>query len=219
MDLNIHSSDKVLSAQEREEFRILSEETIRDFSESIDGFGEIIKEYQPSQNKVHDQITKTILDIGIYTFYTYCDCTVLLKHFILSTDLYEKSFFRGKIKVLLNEGFKRLYGFNENQQEQSYFAKLDKIIHHFPGFKSEYGSILSDLRDFSEQSSWWRDERNIEVHLDMSQLYKIRHEEINERKEAMEAQLLMSLLVQINKLMGRMNQTYISYMSEHLKVE
>jgi hypothetical protein len=53
----------------------------------------------------------------------------------------------------------------------------------------------------------------------MSQLYKIRHEEINERKEAMEAQLLMGLLVQINKLMGRMNQTYISYMSEHLKVE
>ena len=45
------------------------------------------------------------------------------------------------------------------------------------------------------------------------------HEEINESKVAMEAQLLMGLLVQINKLMGRMHQAYINYMSEHLKVE
>ena len=38
MDLNIYYNNKVLSAQEREGFRIISEETIRDFSESIEGF-------------------------------------------------------------------------------------------------------------------------------------------------------------------------------------
>ena len=219
MDLNIYYNNKVLSAQEREEFRIRAEETIEIFTESIDGFCELYQEYKPSQNKVHDKITKTVLDVGIFTCYTYCDCTVLLKHFILSTDLYEKRLFRGKLKVLLNEGFKNLYGFNDKQRKKSYYIKLGEIMNYFPGIQSEYDSILLKLKQLSEQSSWWKDERNTEVHLDMSQLYKSRHEEINESKVAMEAQLLMGLLVQINKLMGRMHQAYINYMSEHLKVE
>ena len=219
MDLNIHYNNKILSPQEREEFRIRSEEAIEVFAESIDGFCELYQEYKPSQNKSHDEITKTVLDVGIFTCYTYCDCTVLLKHFVLSTDLYEKSLFRGKLKVLLNEGFKSLYGFNDKQRKRSYYIKLGEIMNYFPGFQLEYDSILLKLKQLSEQSTWWKDERNTEVHLDMSQLYKARHEEINESKVAMEAQLLMGLLVQINKLMGRMHQAYINYISEHLKVE
>ena len=219
MDLNIYYNNKVLSAQEREEFRIRAEETIEIFTESIDGFCELYQEYKPSQNKVHDKITKTVLDVGIFTCYTYCDCTVLLKHFILSTDLYEKRLFRGKLKVLLNEGFKNLYGFNDKQRKRSYYIKLGEIMNYFPGFQLEYDSILMKLKQLSEQSTWWKDERNTEVHLDMSQLYKTRHEEINESKVAMESQLLMGLLVQINKLMGRMHQAYIDYMMMHLKIE
>ena len=219
MDLNIYYNNKVLSAQEREEFRIRAEETIEIFTESIDGFCELYQEYKPSRNKVHDKITKTVLDVGIFTCYTYCDCTVLLKHFILSTDLYEKRLFRGKLKVLLNEGFKSLYGFNDKQRKRSYYIKLGEIMNYFPGFQLEYDSILLKLKQLSEQSTWWKDERNTEVHLDMSQLYKTRHEEINESKVAMESQLLMGLLVQINKLMGRMHQAYIDYMMMHLKIE
>lgn len=219
MDLNIYYNNQVLSAQEREEFRIMSEETIRDFSESIEGFYELSQEFKPSQNKEHDKITKTILDVGIFTSYTFCDCVALLKHFVLSLNAYDKSLFRGKLKVLLNEGFKNLYGFNDKQREKSYYIKLGEIINHFPSFQLEYDSILLKLKQLSEQSTWWKDERNTEVHLDMSQLYKTRHEEINESKVAMESHLLIDLLVQINKLMGRMHQAYIDYMMMHLKIE
>ena len=219
MDLNIYYNNKVLSAQEREEFRILSEETIRDFSESIEGFYELSQEFKPSPNKDRDKITKTVLDVGIFTSYTFCDCVALLKHFVLSSNAYDKSLFRGKLKVLLNEGFKRLYGFNDKQREKSYYIKLGEIMNYFPGFKSEYDFILLKLKQLSEQSTWWRGERNIEVHLDMSQLYKARHEEINESKVAMETHLLIDLLVQINKLMGRMHQAYIDYIMMHLKIE
>ena len=217
--MNIYYNNKVLSAQEREEFRIRSDEAIDVFAESIDGFYELNREHKPSQNKAHDKITKTVLDIGIFTSYTFCDCVALLKHFVLSSNTYDKSLFRGKLKVLLNEGFKNLYGFNDKQREKSYYIKLGEIINHFPGFKSEYNSILLKLKQLSEQSAWWKDERNIEVHLDMTQLYKSRHEEINESKVAMEAHLLLDLLVQINKLMGRMHQAYIDYMIMHLKIE
>ena len=219
MDLNIYYNNKVLSAQEREEFRIRSDEAIDVFAESIDGFYELNREHKPSQNKAHDKITKTVLDVGIFTSYTFCDCVALLKHFVLSSNTYDKSLFRGKLKVLLNEGFKNLYGFNDKQREKSYYIKLGEIINHFPGFKSEYNSILLKLKQLSEQSAWWKDERNIEVHLDMTQLYKSRHEEINESKVAMEAHLLIDLLIQINKLMGRMHQAYIDYMIMHLKIE
>ena len=219
MDLNIYYNNKVLSAQEREEFIILSEETIRDFSESIEGFYELSQEFKPSQNKDHDKITKTVLDVGIFTSYTFCDCVALLKHFVLSSNAYDKSLFRGKLKVLLNEGFKSLYGFNDKQRKRSYYIKLGEIMNYFPGFQLEYDSILLKLKQLSEQSTWWKDERNTEVHLDMYKLYKTRHEEINESKVAMESQLLIGLLVQINKLMGRMHQAYIDYMVMHLKIE
>lgn len=219
MDLNIYYNNKVLSAQEREEFRIMSEETIRDFSETIEGFYELSQEFKPSQNKDHDKITKTVLDVGIFTSYTFCDCVALLKHFVLSSNAYDKSLFRGKLKVPLNEGFKSLYGFNDKQRKRSYYIKLGEIMNYSPGFQLEYDSILLKLKQLSEQSTWWKDERNTEVHLDMSQLYKARHEEINESKVAMESQLLIGLLVQINKLMGRMHQAYIDYMMMHLKIE
>ena len=218
MELSIYYNNKVLSAQEREEFRILSEETIRDFSESIEGFYELSQEFKPSQNKDHDKITKTVLDVEIFTSYTFCDCVALLKHFVLSSNAYDKSLFRGKLKVLLNEGFKSLYGFNDKQRKRSYYIKLGEIMNYFPGFQLEYDSILLKLKQLSEQSTWWKDERNTEVHLDMSQLYKTRHEEINESKVAMESHLLIDLLVQINRLMGRMHQTYLNYMMIHLKI-
>ena len=159
------------------------------------------------------------MDVGIFTSYTFCDCVTLIKHFVLSSNSYDKSLFRGKLKILLNEGFKNLYGFNDKQQKKSYYIKLGEIIKYFPGFQSEYNSILLDLKHLSEQSSWWKDERNIEVHLDMSQLYKTRHEEINESKVAMESHLLIDLLVQINRLMGRMHQAYLNHMMMHLKIE
>lgn len=217
--MNIHYNNKVLSDREREEFKIMSEETIREFSESIEGFYELSQNFQSSQNKEHDKITKTILDVGIFTSYTFCDCVTIIKHFVLSSNSYDKSLFRGKLKILLNEGFKNLYGFNDKQQKKSYYIKLGEIIKYFPGFQSEYNSILLDLKHLSEQSSWWKDERNIEVHLDMSQLYKTRHEEINESKVAMESHLLIDLLVQINRLMWRMHQAYLNHMMMHLKIE
>ena len=217
--MNVYYNNKVLSDREREEFKIMSEETIREFSESIEGFYELSQIFQSSQNKEHDKITKTILDVGIFTSYTFCDCVTLIKHFVLSSNSYDKSLFRGKLNILLNEGFKNLYGFNDKQQKKSYYIKLGEIIKYFPGFQSEYNSILLDLKHLSEQSSWWKDERNIEVHLDMSQLYKTRHEEINESKVAMESHLLIDLLVQINRLMGRMHQAYLNHMMMHLKIE
>ena len=209
-------NSKVLSAKEREEYRVKADDTIQCLSESIDCLYEILQELKPSQNKEYDKIMSTVLDIELFTNCAHCDCIVMLKHFILSTSPYEKSFFRGKLKVLLNESFKKLYGFNDHKQ--SYFNKLGEIINMFPGLKAEYESIRLDLDRMSKHSTWWKNERNIEVHIDMSQLCKIRHEEINESKEAMESLQLLNLFNRVNRLIANLNQVYINYMRKHLKI-
>ena len=216
--MNINYNNNVLSEKERAEFRDRAEETVQIFIESIEGFHELSQDFKPSQNDAHNKISQTILDVGMFTCYTYCDCVTILKLFILSSNAYEKSLLRGKLMVLLNEGFKHLYGFNTSQHKKSYFTKLDGIIDMFPGFKSEHTSIQSDLKRMSTHSTWWQDERNIEVHIDMSKLYKIRHEEINERKVVKYSHRLLDLFMRVNKLMGSMNQAYIDYMLHHLKV-
>lgn len=67
----------------------------------------------------------------------------------------------------LNEGFKKLYGFNPNAHKESYCSKLEGIMHMFPGFKTEFASIKSKLDEISKSDSWWKDIRNAEVHIDI----------------------------------------------------
>ena len=95
----------------------------------------------------------------------------------------KRVFFEAK-KVQLNESFKKLYGFNKKAYKDSYCAQLENIITMFPGFKSEFDELLLDL-ELIWKDSWWKDERDAEVHIDAAKLYELRHEEINESKVVM----------------------------------
>ena len=86
-----------------------------------------------------------------------------------------------------------------------------EIIPMFPGFKPEFEELLSDLEQVS-RNSWWKDERDAEVHIDASKLYELRHEEINESKEVMEAWQLMNLFNRFNNLTARLHKVYLNYM-------
>ena len=80
----------------------------------------------------------------------------------------------------------------------------------FPGFKPEFEELLSDLEQVS-RNSWWKDERDAEVHIDASKLYELRHEEINESKEVMGTWQLMNLFNRFNNLIAR-HKVYLNYM-------
>lgn len=122
---------------------------------------------------------------------------------------YEKSFFRGKLQVQLNESFKKLYGFTELAHKTSYCSKLEEIISLFPNFKNEFKHLLSDLEEISKQDSWWKDVRNAEVHIDIPTLYESRHEEINESKVVMETMRLINFFDRFNNLTSRMIPAYM----------
>ncbi len=211
MMYRLNYNNKILSPQEREEFRKLSDECITEFSASIDGIYQLAKEFSLSGNSGSNQINDTLTDVCIFIGISFCDCIVLTKLFVMATNSYEKSCLRGKLKVLLNESFKKLYGFNEKGYKDSYCAKLEQIISMFPAFEYEFRSILSDLAHFSK-NSWWKEERNAEVHIDVHKLYASRHKEINESKVAMEAVQLFGIYNRFTNLMKRLNQMYINYM-------
>lgn len=204
-------NNRILSSQERDEYCKISDGFIKEFSECIDGIHQLAKENSTSGNSDFKKITNTTINIGIFTNYSFCDCIVLMKLFVRATNPYEKSMLRGKLKVQLNEGFKKLYGFTEKGYKDSYCAQLESIMPMFPGFRNEFDELLLDLAQISKHP-WWKDERNAEVHIDAVRLYELRHEEINESKVAMETMQLIKLFNRFNHLIARMHHAFLDYM-------
>ena len=165
-------NNRILSEQERVEFCEKSDEYINMFSECIEEICQLATKIQESENSDYDKITNTLILTSTFTGYSFCDCIVLTKLFVRATNPYEKSFLRGKLKVQLNESFKKLYGFSKKGYKDSHCAQLETIITMFPGFKSEFDELLSDLEQISK-NSWWKDERDAEVHINATKLYKL----------------------------------------------
>lgn len=129
---------------------------------------------------------------------------------------YEKSLLRGKLKVHLNECFKKLYGYTNQSKKVSYAAKLKEIMPHFHGPDREFARILDDLEEISKRDSWWKEVRCAEVHMDVPILYESRHEEINESQVVMETMRLIPFINRFNALLARMNHAHVIYMFDHL---
>lgn len=204
-------NNRILSEQERVEFCEKSDEYINMFSECIEEICQLATKIQESENSDYDKITNTLILTSTFTGYSFCDCIVLTKLFVRATNPYEKSFLRGKLKVQLNESFKKLYGFSKKGYKDSHCAQLETIITMFPGFKSEFDELLSDLEQISK-NSWWKDERDAEVHIDSTKLYELRHEEINESKIAMETVQLTDLFNRFNHLISEVHRTLLNHM-------
>ncbi len=208
-------NNKILSQEERVKFNDLADEMIATFSESIDGVYKLSTEYN-DMNNIHHRVSKIMCDVSVFVAYAFADCIVLTKLFVNTPISYEKSLLRGKLKVHLNECFKKLYGYTDKSKTESYVAKLKEIMPHFHGPDREFARILDDLEEISKKDSWWKEVRCAEVHMDVPILYESRHEEINESQVVMETMRLIQFIIRFNALLPRMNQAHMNYMFDHL---
>ena len=208
-------NNKILSQEERVKFNDLTYEMIATFSESIDGMYKISKEYT-DMNNIQNKVSKIMCDVSMFVSYAFADCVVLTKLFVNTSVAYEKSLLRGKLKVHLNECFKKLYGFTNQSKKVSYVAKLKEIMPYFLGLDREFARILDDLEEISKRDSWWKEVRCAEVHMDVPILYESRHEEINESQVVMETMRLIPFINRFNALLARMNHAHVIYMFDHL---
>ncbi len=215
---NFLYNNKVLSAQEKENLCNYMDKTINELSESIDGMYQLLKEEFKSDTEFN-KIQREQTQVSIFLSITLADCIVLSKLFIKASNLYEKNMLRGKLKVLLNEGFKNLYGFTEKGRSSSYWYKIEGLKDNFPGYKGRITSITNDLEKISKMNSWWKEERCAEVHIDAMKLCELRYRKINENKEIIETLYLVDCITKINQLLRDMGQSLIDYMIKNLSPE
>ena len=206
----ISYNNKVLNDEERIKLCEVADDAIRSFAESIDGMHEWTEKVASNENKGFRTIEREFIDISIFVAYCYCDISLMTKQFMQCSNLYERAFIRGKLKVAINEAFKKLYGFAKKTKEEPYFARLKKLAALFPRFSSEIQVFEKELHEYSIKDSWWKDERDAEVHWDIEKLYQYRHEEVNESKVMMEAHFMIDILLRVESYTTVLHKTFIA---------
>lgn len=99
---------------ERAEIIAIIDENVASYLEGVP----LIVNALNRSKELHDashELYKVILSVMLFVIQTMTDAMVVSKYFILANNDYDKRLMRGKLAVILNEGFKKLYGFeNKN---------------------------------------------------------------------------------------------------------
>ena len=161
------------------------------------GFPSIYEEIENSKgyNGAFFELDRTVSSTILFVLMTMIDSMVAVKYFVLADRDYERRFLRGKLFIILNEGFKKLFGFEENTYKKSEWHRLSLQMQYFPDeIQQQFQKLTTLLEKHSKTSSWWRDERNAETHLLIEQLYASR------QKEIIDGEVLMDLVKLYNTL-------------------
>lgn len=186
-----------ISDSERKEFIKGLDDTIAEYS---GGFPMLKEGLDNCKDREGDffKAYRIELSVDLFVLMSFIDCLVICKYFLLADTDYDKRFMRGKMKVILNEGFKKLYGFNELSQKKAEWRRLITAVDLCPEkIKRQYKELSERLEEHSKSSSWWKDERDIETHLDVEGLYDSRCEDIVESKVMIDATMLLGTLYAI----------------------
>lgn len=208
----VQYNGKTLSETEREEFVGVMNETITQYSKGFPIYQNMLKESEGKHDEYHE-IERMVVSVMLFVLITMIDSMVVSKYFILADGDYDRRFMRGKLMVILNEGFKRLYGFDEKTHKKSEWDRLLPIIGHFPeSINRQYQELTFHLETHAQSSSWWREERNLETHVDAEKLYDSRQEEINESKVMMDSMKLFNTLLAVNHFLTNVHACLFNFL-------
>lgn len=206
-----------LNAAARKEFIKIADDTISDYLEGLP----LLKETLEQIKDLHDEYNnsyRVVVSVMQFTMITMIDSMVISKYFILADKDYDRRFMRGKMMVILNEGFKKLYGFDEKSHKKSVWHRLVPILKHFPeNIQNQYKQLSYLLEEHSKSSSWWRDERNVETHLDIEKLYMSRCEDVVESKVMLDSLKLFRTLYAVDLFLTNMHTCLYNYTVDKYK--
>lgn len=199
----VQYNSKSLSATERKEFIAIADETISGYYEGLPMISSELERIKDLHDEYHEMY-RTLLSVMLFVMITMIDSMAISKYFILADKDYDRRFMRGKMKVILNEGFKRLYGFKEGKDSK--WDELGSILKYFPEeIKKQYQELSSLLEEQAKYSSWWKDERDSETHLDANRLYDSRCETIEESRVMMDSMKLYNALFAVYAFLTNMH--------------
>jgi hypothetical protein len=206
----------------KEKLVLLLEKTLREMPQSVDGIYATKKLFSALSSTKGERIAALakLYDISLYVSLLSGDFVVLFHQFLSSDFLYERKYAMAKLYPLMNEGFKRLYGFvNENtgQVRLSSDAYWKDIQEFVPLMNETEKALYDELEDVllkKASYSWWKDVRDAEVHLDAEKIYKNRCDQEDENVSIRDAMSFYDVLSRTTHLMSLM----LSRLSEvHLR--
>ena len=200
-----HYNGNRLDEATRKKLISIIDEDVAQYSESLPMLAKMLDQFKDYDDDGH-QIYCVIVSVMQFAIITMIDCMVIGKYFMLADCDYDKRFMRGKMKAVLNEGFKKLYGFEEKTRMRSEWNKVGTIINYFSEeLVLQYKQLSSLLDHHSQTSSWWRDERNMETHLDTEKLYVSRCEEVVEAQVMLDSLKLFDALFAVNLFLSNLH--------------
>lgn len=206
-----------LSDDERKDFITMIDETINEYTQGLPLMQGVLEHFNDENNELH-QIYQKLVSAMLFVLMTQTDIMVACKYFLMAEKDYERQFMRGKLMVILNEGFKRLYGFDEKTYKKSEWEKLLSLMKHFPEpINHQFQELTFLLQRHSESSSWWKDERNYETHIDAIKLYKSRQEEIIESKVVIDSTKLFCSLMAVSDFLGNLHTCLYNYLVDEYR--
>ena len=208
-------NEKTLSEAERKEFVEAIDETVAQYSEGIPLMLDSLKRTKDKNDTLHE-VESVINSVSLFALITMIDSMVACKYFILADKDYDRRFLRGKMRIILNEGFKKLYGFNKETYKKSEWEKLLSLMKYFPeSINHQYQELTFYLARHSKYSSWWKKERDLETHMmDAEELYESRLEEIVESKVMMDSMKLFNTFLAVNQFLTNLNACYLNCLIE-----
>ena len=213
----VEYNGNVLNDLEREKFVKILDDTISQYLEGIPIHNGSLDMYK-CRNDEFSKAYMIYLEVSMFVLMTSVDSLIISKYFLLADKDYDKRFMRGKMKVIINEGFKKLYGFNEKSKNESQWKKLSTIIKYLPqNLKDQYRQLSDLLVKHSQSSSWWKNERNVETHLDANKLYDSRSEEVIESKVMMESSKLFNTFYAVNCFLRNVHTYFYNTIVDILK--
>ncbi|MBP5566839.1 MAG: hypothetical protein J6X57_05050 [Bacteroidales bacterium] len=208
-----YSSNVTLTKAEREDLAKMIDETVEQFSEGLPMVYNNLESIKDLHDDYHN-IERIFSSVALFAVITMIDSMIATKLFILAEKDYDKRFLRGKLKVILNEGFKRLFGFiNTSSFKDSEWARLGSIMKHFPeAIQFQYQKVTVHLTNSALSSSWWKDVRDPETHIQAEKLYKSRMEEIIESEVVRDSLKLFDTFMAVNQFLGEASKCMVNYL-------
>lgn len=210
--VDVQYNGKTLSNAERRDCIARMDEAIEQYSEGIPLYNSILKEGKDKEDEFN-VANRTVVSVLLFVLITTIDSIVASKYFILADKDYDRRFLRGKLMVILNEGFKRLYGFDEKTHKKSEWDRLFPLMKNFPEeINLQYQDLTFLLEKHARSSSWWREERNLETHFDVDKLIASRQEEIIESKVMMDSMKLFNTLQAVDNFLTNCHACLLNFL-------
>lgn len=207
-----------LSDSERKDFIAIIDEEVSKRSVGLNMIRTILESSKDYHDEFHE-VERTILSIMLFVSLTMMDSMVASKYFLIADKDYDRRYMRGKLFVIFNEGFKKLYGFDEKTYKKSEWDRLLPLMKYFPEvINLQYQELTYHLEKLAKSSSWWKEERNLETHMDAVKLLASRQEEIIESKVMIDSSKLLNSLLAVDDFLTNVHKSLNNYLKAKIKL-